>query len=277
MKKILLVYNSKKREAVNTLKLLQTWLKDKKVSVSSVTSDSKTLPKADICIALGGDGTIIRVAKKIAPYGVPVMGKNLGSLGFLAETDPQEMREALEKVLKGDYKIEKRLLLEVEVKGKKYIAVNDCTVREALASRIVLLKVNVDNVPLTEYLGDGLIISTPTGSTAYSLAAGGPIVNPKLPVFIITPICPHTLSQRPIILSSASKITVEVPAYKSNKNINLSIDGQENIKISSGQSITIKKSKYEMKLITHPDKSYFNILRSKLNWGLLSDVRRTHR
>ncbi|MBU0952362.1 MAG: NAD(+)/NADH kinase [Elusimicrobia bacterium] len=278
MKKILIVYNPIKREAVAELKNLKKWFySNKQNEVTALSSDAKILPEADICITLGGDGTILRVAKIIAPLGIPVLGVNTGSLGFLAGTDPGEMFSIIEKSISGKFKIEERLMLDIETSGKSYLALNDCVIRSGSSSRVILLNVKVNNLALAEYIGDGLIISTPTGSTAYSLAAGGPIVSPKLPLFIVSPICPHTLSQRPIILSSDSNIVTEVPKYKSNKNIVISIDGQENFNISSGAAIAVKKSKYKLKLIAHPDKSYFNILRSKFNWGMISDVRRTHR
>ncbi|OGS23802.1 MAG: hypothetical protein A2297_02500 [Elusimicrobia bacterium RIFOXYB2_FULL_48_7] len=278
MKKILVVYNPKKAEAANALKTLKKWLfARKQAEVTSLSSDAKFLPKADVCISLGGDGTILRVARKIAPLGVPVLGVNVGSLGFLAETDPHEMCAMIDKILSGKFRTEERIMLNVELNGKQYPALNDCVVRSSSSSRVIMVNVKVNNVPLAEYVGDGVIISTPTGSTAYSLAAGGPIVTPKLPVFIVSPVCPHTLSQRPIILSSDSSIQVEIPEYKSNRNILLSIDGQDNCTVSSKDKILISKSRHKLKLITNPGKGYFNILRSKFNWGLLSDVRRTHR
>ncbi|OGS22092.1 MAG: hypothetical protein A3J83_03720 [Elusimicrobia bacterium RIFOXYA2_FULL_40_6] len=278
MKKILVVYNPIKPEAVAELKQLKKWFySNKQNEVTALPSDAKILPNADICITLGGDGTILRVAKKIAPLGIPVLGVNMGFLGFLAETDPVEMFPIIEKAIAGKVKIEERMMLDIESSGKSYLALNDCVIRSGSSSRVILLNVKVNNLALADYIGDGLIISTPTGSTAYSLAAGGPIVSPKLPVFIVSPICPHTLSQRPIILSSDSNIVTEVSKYKSNKNIVISIDGQENFNISSGAVISVKKSKYKLKLITHPGKSYFNILRAKFNWGMLSDVRRTNR
>ncbi|MBU2614598.1 MAG: NAD(+)/NADH kinase, partial [Elusimicrobia bacterium] len=255
MKKILIVYNPIKREAVAELKNLKKWFySNKQNEVTALSSDAKILPEADICITLGGDGTILRVAKIIAPLGIPVLGVNTGSLGFLAGTDPGEMFSIIEKSISGKFKIEERLMLDIETSGKSYLALNDCVIRSGSSSRVILLNVKVNNLALAEYIGDGLIISTPTGSTAYSLAAGGPIVSPKLPLFIVSPICPHTLSQRPIILSSDSNIVTEVPKYKSNKNIVISIDGQENFNISSGAVIAVKKSKYKLKLIAHPDK-----------------------
>ncbi|MDI6641141.1 MAG: NAD(+)/NADH kinase, partial [Elusimicrobiota bacterium] len=146
-------------------------------------------------------------------------------------------------------------------------ALNDCIVHCGASPRVILLRVKINNDWLTDYLGDGIIISTPTGSTAYSLATGGPIVNPLLPVFIISPICPHTLSQRPLIVSSADKLSIEILEYKSNKDIVFSVDSQENFVVNPSDKITIKKSKYILKLITHPEKSYYKILREKLHWG----------
>lgn len=273
MQEVLVVYNPAKEPARKEAERLKQWLCEKKARVRILPSTVRTFPKADFCVSLGGDGTILKIAKTLACSSIPVLGVNLGSLGFLAGTDARGARDLIQKALAGKLKINERILLEVRVGGKNFLAVNDCVVRSGVSARVILLGVRVNGEFFADYLGDGLIVSTPTGSTAYSLAAGGPIVQPLVPIFIVSPICPHTLSQRPVILSSDSLIEITAPEYKSNRDIVLSVDGQDNIEISAPSKITISKSKFRLKLLSNPEISYFSILRSKLNWGITNAAR----
>ena len=279
MKKILIVYNPEKQKAkILAYKIKKLFNKSgAKVNITDLTSK---LVKSDLCIVLGGDGSILKVGRKLAHLEVPVLGVNLGSLGFLAEFSYDDLVEFIPYILKSEYKIEKRLMLDIvlkKVNGKKYhsIAVNDCIIHIGHLLRIGSFRASIDDSFLAEYIGDGLIISTPTGSTAYSMAAQGPIVIPTLSVIIITPICPHTLTQRPIIVSSESEINICITDYrlsyarKGHRCVStiLSIDGQERYNLDIGDEINIKKSGIEFLTIPNQKQNCFKILQNKLNWG----------
>jgi NAD+ kinase len=192
-------------------------------------------------------------------------------LGFLAETDPKEIFPFLEEVLRGNFRIEERMMLEVTVKSGKNatreLALNDCTIRSGNNGRVISITAKVNDEFLANYLGDGLIVATPTGSTAYSLAASGPIVHPHLSLFILTPICPHTLAQRPLIISTNHRLELSViPKSLLEKPI-ISIDGQINLPIKKDDIISICCFNKPLKLIVNPKRKYFQVLRAKLKWG----------
>jgi NAD+ kinase len=272
VKKLLIVYNPKKSGVKKALARLENLFagKNLKITVSDIYSP---LPAADLCIVLGGDGTIIMAGRKLSEHKVPILGVNLGSLGFLAEFSFEDLENMLPALLKNRYSTESRIILDLNVarKNRKIysnVAINDCIIHTGQSMRIALFRVKTNNRLLAEYVGDGLIISSPTGSTAYSLAAQGPIVYPALPVFVITPICPHTLSQRPIIVPSGDTISVDIVKYKSDKGIMLSVDGQETFGLEINDRVNIKNSvKRKFLLVANPDHSYYTILRSKLGWG----------
>ncbi|MFN3967102.1 MAG: NAD(+)/NADH kinase [Endomicrobiia bacterium] len=264
MKKIILVYNPLKPQAKKEAEEIKKYLTFQRINVSVFSSDVKSLPSSNLCITLGGDGTILKVAKKLIKSKTPILGINLGLLGFMAEIDQKEKYKIIGEILKGKLKPEKRMVLEIKINSKAYIAINDCVIHSGKSVRVILLKVKIDKHLLADYLGDGIIFATPTGSTAYSLAAGGPVVQPEVDSIVITPICPHILSQKSMVVSPSSVLTVEVPEYKSNKEIIVSIDGQENLKISSGDKLTIRKSEHSFYIFTHPYRNYCEILRTKL-------------
>jgi NAD+ kinase len=273
MKKILIVYNPRKPGIGKALANLKKLLSKKGIN-TVIRNVSSNLPQSDLCIALGGDGTILKVGRKLSCLKVPVLGVNLGSLGFLAEFSYNDLTRMIPKILKEQLNVENRIILNIEVnrKGKKVYssaAVNDCIIHTGQSMRVTLFKVKINNRLLAEYIGDGLILSTPTGSTAYSLAAQGPIVYPALPVFVITPICPHTLSQRPIIVPSEDTISVDIARHKSDKGVVLSIDGQETFNLKINDKVNIKSSKDKFLLVRHPGHNYYNILQNKLGWGKL--------
>ncbi|MEW6042290.1 MAG: NAD(+)/NADH kinase [Elusimicrobiota bacterium] len=284
MKKILIVYNPDKKEAKWEADLLERFIEQKGAGSSKLRSDdagkSKNLSlfsRNDICLALGGDGTILKIAETASRAGIPVVGVNVGSLGFLSEFDTQEIYEEIKKIAEGKFRTEKRILLDIsysKTKGRRHTliksgltALNDCVVRSGSSGRVILLNLKIGNIPVSGYTADGLIVATPTGSTAYSLASGGPIINPALNVLVITPISPHALSQRPIIVSSDEELSIEIPEYKSNYNIIISVDGQRNFEVTAPSEVRLKKSKLFLKLITNPGKGYYEILRKKLGWG----------
>lgn len=225
----------------------------------------------DIVLALGGDGTILSAARMVGNSGVPIAGINLGGLGFLAEVAVEEINERLQSIQDGEYLIEERMVLKASTDaapGKHFRALNDIVIERGFSTRMRIISVNVDGAFFNRYTADGIIIATPTGSTAYSLSAGGPIIVPPLQAILITPISPHSLSQRAVVLKYDSKIVITFE--DSPDEMLMSIDGQESLKINSKQSISISRAEENIKLIKWKDKSFFDTLRSKLNWGVES-------
>jgi NAD+ kinase len=225
------------------------------------------IANSDMIISLGGDGTILSTARLVGNRQIPILGVNLGKLGFLAEVSPNEAFEFIKRICKGDYRIEDRMVLEAKVTGweETYFGLNDIVIDKAGSTRVVDIETYINDEYLITYTADGLIISTPTGSTAYSLAAGGPIVVPSSEVITLAPICPHTLTARPIVIPDDSIIKVKIEFY--DKEILLTADGQIEFKLKPPVEILVKKANYKVKLVKRPEVSYFDLLRSKLMWG----------
>jgi len=226
--------------------------------------------RADLLIVLGGDGTILSVARSAHPFNVPIFGVNLGALGFLAEVTLPDLYEVLEKVLNGRFECENRMLLNACVwRGKKkvvdYHVLNDVVINKGALARIVNLEVRVNSQYMTSYRADGLIIATPTGSTAYSLSAGGPIIHPSMDALVLSPICPFTLTNRSIVIPDQSLIQVELATE--NENVRVTFDGQEGCDMLQGDILEVKKAQTSIQLIQAPGKNYYQTLRNKLNWG----------
>lgn len=224
----------------------------------------------DLLVVFGGDGTILRTARLIRERGVPIVGINLGVFGYLTEVNLGEMFSALELILTGDFQIEKRMMLDVEISGKEEsfrggTVLNDVVINRGNLSRIVELETTVGGRHLTTFKADGLIIATPTGSTAYSLAAGGPIVFPELHSLIINPICPHTLTNRPILLPENAEIKVTL--WTAEQGATLTLDGQVSFTVKSGDTVTVRKSQQVTLLVSSPHRNYLEILRTKLGWS----------
>ncbi|MFH1239291.1 MAG: NAD(+) kinase, partial [bacterium] len=189
---------------------------------------------------------------------------------FLAEIDPEQMLEAIEEILSNRYKIQARLLIQATVRRKNktigtFTALNDAVIKNGATARVIKLDLEVNRQYVATYIGDGLIVSTPTGSTAYSLAASGPIVYPDVPVMVVAAICPHTLTLRPLIVSAASEIKISVKS--DHQEVILTLDGQNDLPLKMGDTVVIKKAAHQLKFITVPDKSYYHVLRTKLKWG----------
>ena len=223
---------------------------------------------ADVIIVLGGDGTLLNIARQSASYNVPLLGINLGHLGFLTEVEAEDMYSALETIISGEYEIEKRMMLvaTVEKDGiqlEKSIALNDVGITKGPFSRIISLGIYINDNFVDLYSADGVIISTPTGSTAYSLSAGGPIVSPDLEVLIITPICPHTLHSRSIVVSNEDIVKIEV--CKNNTEVMLTLDGQQGYKVKSGDIVTVRQSHFFTNLVKLKNRSFFQVLRQKMS------------
>ncbi len=266
------VYNRSKANAKKLAFEIAEWLKSNKCRVFVSDSHSVKAKKTDFVLSIGGDGTMLKVIRTFSPLSVPVKGINLGSLGFLTDTDINEVYAFLKNILKDGIKIEKRVLLSVEFQhnGKKIktLAANDCVVRSLSGGKLITVNASVDKKFTAEYKCDGMITATPTGSTAYSLAAAGPIVYPSLPVFILTPISPHTLTQRPMVVSDKDDIIISAKNKDNSGKILISIDGQENFALPNGSKVKISLYKRPLKLIKNCSKSYFETLKKKLHWGV---------
>jgi len=222
--------------------------------------------KVDIVIVLGGDGTLLSVAHLAAPKNVPVLGVNLGSLGFLTEVPLNEMFLTLDSLLEGNKEIiSRRRLLEAKAKGKIYYCLNDVVINKGALARMIQFTIWIDDKEIATLRADGLIISTPTGSTGYSLAAGGPIIKPHIPAIIIAPICPHTLSFRPMIVSADSKIRVKL--LIGGEEVYLTLDGQRGDLLVKNDVVDIKQAPFEFQLVSSPKRNYFGLLKEKLGWG----------
>jgi len=223
----------------------------------------------EIIIAFGGDGTILSTARIIGHYGVPILGVNLGRLGFLAEISPEELFQRVEEILNHEYSIIGRSVLEASVDGEKIdekiYGLNDIVVDKGNFSRLITIDVFINDEYLNTYRCDGVIISSPTGSTAYSLSAGGPIIENSVKAMIINPICPHSLGARPIVVSDDKQ--VKIVAHADSQAIMLSADGQFSRQLASGDAITVRKADYSVNWVQCRSKSFYDVLRTKLNWG----------
>lgn len=225
--------------------------------------------QVDVILVFGGDGTMLRVAREINGAKTPLLGINLGALGFLTDVRSADLPNALDQLWSGGFSIQSRALLEASGQARdRFIqstALNDIVISRTIVSRLIELEVAVDGEMLTRYRCDGLIVSSPTGSTAYSLAAGGAVVAPTAEVFTITPICPHTLSNRSVIVSLRSRITVKVISEK--PEVILSADGQNESQLTAGDIITVRRSRHSVRLIHLKGSSFFQTLRHKLHWS----------
>jgi NAD+ kinase len=220
----------------------------------------------DIIIALGGDGTILRTSRILNNSNIPILGVNIGNLGFLSSVELLEFENAMEKFIKDDYYIEDRMMLDCTLPYRDefavYTALNDIVVSKGTLARIVKYELHIDNKFYTDFTGDGLIISSPTGSTAYSLSAGGPIIYPNLDVIAVTPICPLSLSMRTIVIGGKSEISISIKSE--HESIFLTLDGQRAIKLNNYEKILVNVSNKKCRLIKFNDYDYFNILRKKI-------------
>lgn len=226
----------------------------------------RELPNAELVICFGGDGTILHMAKAATRRGVPVLGLNIGTMGFMAELESTEL-EKLADLAKGEYTLDSRMMLDVTVQRERDIlfhdiCLNDVVVTKGTVARIVHLAVQCDGVPAMEIGGDGVILATPTGSTAYSLSAGGPIVEPEARTMLITPICPHDMGSRCIVASDKRTITVEM-IRNARRNAYLSVDGGKAVRLNMGDVVTVKKSQMETKLVRLSQRSFYDVVSAK--------------
>jgi NAD+ kinase len=222
--------------------------------------------KVDLMIVLGGDGTLLSVAHLAALKGVPVLGVNMGRLGFLTEVPTDELYVTLDSFLANQEDVvSPRLLLEAHCREKSYYCLNDVVINKGAVARMIQIGVWIDEKEIVALKADGLIVSTPTGSTAYSLSAGGPIVQPHVPALVLSPICPHTLSFRPMIVASSSRIRLQI--LTAGEEVYLTLDGQRGITLGKNDVIEIKRAEFELKLVSSPKRNYFDLLKEKLAWA----------
>jgi NAD+ kinase len=271
------------RDAVHTARELAEWLRRRGLAAvldegtlqaRGTHGESPFLASEpyDLVVVLGGDGTLLAAARALAP-GVPILGVNLGNLGFLTEINRGELYPALVEVLEGRFISEERSLFDVELRRKsgepsQFRVLNDAVITKSALARIIELTLQVDGHLIARFRSDGLIISTPTGSTAYNLSAGGPIVNPLLPVAVLTPICPHALSMRPIVVPDAAPIEVTLETRR--EEVYLTLDGQEGTSLSFGDTVSITRSHATVRLAKVSGRRFYESLRGKLRWGGLA-------
>ncbi len=278
-----IITKPRKREIVSVVEELIQWLEKRRVKIVFDHETADLLGKSgggvarneipelvDLIIVLGGDGTMLAVARVMNEKEVPILGVNFGNLGFLTELTLNELFPTLEQVFENRHRMDSRILLAVEVVRtgeviSRHQALNDAVINKGAMARMIDFTVFVDNQLLSLYKSDGLIVSTPTGSTAYSLAAGGPIVYPSMEAFVITPICPHTLTNRPIVIPDHSVVQIEI--RPGGESTFLTVDGQVGLGLHELDRIVISKSTRKVHLIQPGLKSYFDVLREKLKWG----------
>jgi len=267
-------------KAAQMVRWLIPWLKKRGMKVlvengvvrgaAHACSKKEMAARADLIISLGGDGTLLNIAPLVERPEVPILGVNLGGLGFITEVAVDELEAVLSKTLDGDYEVEKRMTLEIRVIRKKarqhkFRVLNDAVITKGARSRIIDLETYVGDDYLCTYRADGLIISTPTGSTAYSLAAAGPILEPTLGAILLAPICPHTLTNRPIVVPSNASIRVTLRSF--GDTVILIPDGQPGMRLNNGDQVEARDYGMPVSLIKLPSRSYYEILRDKLKWG----------
>jgi len=258
------------------------WLQDRGVELllgpeASKASGLPGMPrneladKVDLMVVLGGDGTLLAVARAIGERAVPVLGVNLGTLGYLAEISLDELFPTLEGVLAGRLRTEARMRLDVEAErdGCKighYLALNDAVIARTALSRMIDLQTRADDAEVTTYHGDGLITATPTGSSAYSLSAGGPLLLPGIGAIVLTPICPHTLTQRPLVLPGTCRVATNVLDTRGGE-VRLTVDGQVGCELQEGDRVNVRASDWPLQLLVPADRNRFEVMRNKLRWG----------
>ena len=247
---------------------LAHWLREKGIDVSLNTIEADL----DLIVVLGGDGTLLHIAETASRYCIPVLGINMGNLGFLTELAENETYQALEKILAGDVTIENRLMLRARLLSEEQptayrYALNDVVITRNLLDRLLNLATVADDQYITTYRADGLIFSSPTGSTAYNLSAGGPLVYPGLATITVTPICPFMLSSRPIILPADKRIKTRYEAGSKSERAQIIIDGQPFWQMKDGDELEIETAKQFLQLVISSKRDYFTILRNKLHWG----------
>ena len=227
--------------------------------------------RSDLAVVIGGDGTLLNAGRTLAPAGVPILGVNAGRLGFMVDVAPEDLRRTLDQVLAGRYLREQRLLLSAEIRRRRrvrgpFLAINDVVVRNVAAVRMIDFQTWLDDEFISQHRADGVIVSTPTGSTAYALSGGGPVIHPALEALTVVPICPHTFSDRPVVFDAGRTIRVTLGGARGTRAM-CTFDGQHNEPLAAGDAVVVTRSPHTLELIHPKNYRYFNILRNKLHWG----------
>lgn len=282
MENIGIIAKHTEERAVEVVSNLASWIGERK---KNIVLDRETasvlrvdegilrsrLPEmSDLIVAIGGDGTLLSAARVVGTSGVPILAVNMGSLGFITDITLEDLYPVLESVLSGDFEYDERMMLVCHIhrlgeRVANYTVLNDVVINKGALAKIIDIQTFVDDLYLTTFKADGLIISTPTGSTAYSMSAGGPIVYPNMQCILITPICPHTLTNRPLVLPDTKVVKAELTTRET--DILLTLDGQVGFGLREDDIIEVKKSESPLKLIKTPFKDFFDVLRTKLKWG----------
>ena len=281
MKRIGIICKRGGIEAVELLRNFVPWLKNKGYNIfvepevafhlnEEGVQREQILSLVELVIVFGGDGTMLGVARLVGGKGIPILGINLGGLGFITEVNRDEIYEAVEKTLSGECFIEERIMLNAFVYrgGEKiadFLALNDVVINKGALARIIDLETCVNNIYVTTFKSDGLIIASPTGSTAYSLSAGGPILYPTLNCIVITPICPHTLTNRPIVLPDS--FIIEVILASKSEDVFLTLDGQVGFELKKDDKVEVRRSECSTQIVIPAGRDYFQVIRKKLRWG----------
>ena len=258
-----LIYNKESVKSVSALDEALECFKKKNLNVRTMTTD-EIEPDITLAIVLGGDGSILKTARYCSKFDIPIVGINLGRLGFLSQGKLSELNNTIESINSGDYRIEERLMLK---SVNKICALNDIVIRGNTFSRTSRLCVQINGQSVCDYLADGIIIATPTGSTAYTLSAGGPVIEPSLEAMVIIPICPHTMTARPLVIPSKEKITI---LTTEKTRLRITADGQKTLTVASSKKIDIVENdkKAKLLLLNSNKGSFYSILREKLYWGM---------
>jgi NAD+ kinase len=269
-------------EAKSTLQDVVSWLRTRSIDVILDTTSAILLgeqgayhevslaSKADVLLVLGGDGTMLNAARLAGERGIPILGVNMGGLGFLTEVRLESLYPSLERVFANDFVLDERLMLRTHIHRPgetvaQGVVLNDVVINKGTLARMIELRIAIQGRFVTNMRGDGLIISSPTGSTAYSLSAGGPIIDPAVQSLILTPICPHTLTHRPLIMPGNTEI--EVTLTSRDDGAMATLDGQVGVAIAQGDTVVIQTSEQRTRLIRFPESNYYDVLREKLKWG----------
>jgi NAD+ kinase len=280
MSKVGIIVNLTKDANLKVTSSIVNWIEEKnqEVLLSEITASQLSRPElgyslqdiykqSDFVVVLGGDGTLLGVARQAAPHKTPILGVNMGHLGFITEVEVDDVFKGLERVLSNDYLIEERMMLEASVikeghEMEAFYCLNDVVITRGSLSRMVTLRTFIDENYVDTYRADGLVVSTPTGSTAYSLSAGGPIVSPGVRVVLLTPICPHSLNSRGIVVSDEECIRIEV--VDNYQEVYLTVDGQQGYTMKSGDMVIIRKAPFAARLVKICQRSFYDVLRTKL-------------
>jgi len=275
IRKVLLVINSRKDDVQSVVRSILDLTESRGIETISLDFSNHASPEnltgVDLAISLGGDGTLLSCARMLAPLGVPILAVNMGEFGFITEVSKSELRDTWEKLLQGRLGVSERLMLSVEVERQgtasaSFLGLNEAVIGIKGISRMIRLKIFMSDTYMGRYRADGVIVATPTGSTAYSMAAGGPILHPEMEAFILTPICPFTLSNRPTVVPANEILRVEVEEPQKVEAV-LTIDGQESFLLQPRDCILIRRAPFKARIVHTDRRSFYEVLRTKLNWA----------